>query len=62
MQLKQLVQQLPALSVEGSLEREVAGIAYDSRRVTPGMVFVAIPGQRTDGDVSLCHFARLQWD
>ena len=49
MQLKQLVQQLPALSVEGSLEREVAGIAYDSRRVTPGMVFVAIPGQRTDG-------------
>jgi UDP-N-acetylmuramoyl-L-alanyl-D-glutamate--2,6-diaminopimelate ligase len=25
------------------------GIAYDSRRVTPGMIFVAIPGLKTDG-------------
>jgi UDP-N-acetylmuramoyl-L-alanyl-D-glutamate--2,6-diaminopimelate ligase len=49
MQLRQLVQQLRAASVEGSLDREVAGITYDSRRVTPGMVFVAIPGQNTDG-------------
>src|SRR3989442_90925 len=49
MQLKHLVQQIPAASVEGSLEREVTGIAYDSRRITPGMVFVAIPGQNTDG-------------
>ncbi len=44
MQLKELVKQLPVLRVEGSLDREVAGIVYDSRRVTPGMVFVAIPG------------------
>lgn len=29
--------------------REVAGIAHDSRAVSPGTVFVAIPGQRTDG-------------
>src|SRR5256885_8203408 len=49
MQLKQLVQQLEALKIEGPLEGEVAGIAYDSRRVTPGMLFVAIPGQNTDG-------------
>src|SRR5216117_209137 len=49
MQLKQLVQQLETLKVEGSLESEVSGIAYDSRRVTPGMLFVAIPGQRVDG-------------
>lgn len=49
MQLKQLIQDLPAASVEGSLEREVAGITYDSRRVTPGMVFVAIPGRHNDG-------------
>jgi UDP-N-acetylmuramoyl-L-alanyl-D-glutamate--2,6-diaminopimelate ligase len=27
----------------------VAGIAYDSRRVGPGMVFVAIPGAHADG-------------
>src|SRR5262245_37389510 len=49
MQLKQLVQQLAAASVEGPVEREITGITYDSRRVTPGMVFVAIPGQTTDG-------------
>src|SRR5438309_10714020 len=47
MQLKQLVQQLDTLKVEGSLDGEVSGIAYDSRRVTPVMLFVAIPGQRT---------------
>ncbi len=30
-------------------ERSVAGIAYDSRRVVPGGVFVAVPGAHTDG-------------
>ena len=49
MLLKHLVERLPGASVEGSLDREVVGIAYDSRRVTPGMVFVAIPGKNTDG-------------
>ena len=49
MQLKDLVNQLSPLRVDGTLEREVAGIAYDSRRVGPGSVFVAVPGQRTDG-------------
>jgi UDP-N-acetylmuramoyl-L-alanyl-D-glutamate--2,6-diaminopimelate ligase len=49
MDLQQLVRELKPVSVEGALDREVSGIAYDSRRVTPGMVFVAVPGQRTDG-------------
>ena len=49
MQLKELVKQFPVLRVEGSLDREIAGIVYDSRRVTPGMVFVAIPGAHVDG-------------
>lgn len=49
MLLKHLVQDLPGASVEGPLDREVSGITYDSRRVTPGMVFVAIPGQHADG-------------
>jgi len=48
-QLKQLVDELSPVKVEGPLEREIAGICYDSRRVTPGMVFVAIPGLKTDG-------------
>ena len=49
MQLKQIISQFSPVSVEGSLDREVSGITYDSRRVTPGMVFVAIPGGRVDG-------------
>ena len=49
MQLRQLINELPTVSVEGSLDREVAGITYDSRRVGPGMIFVAIPGQNVDG-------------
>src|SRR5205814_675229 len=49
MQLKQLINELVPIRVEGPQDREVAGITYDSRRVTPGMVFVAIPGQKTDG-------------
>jgi len=49
MQLKQLIQNLPSATVEGPTDRDVAGITYDSRRVTPGMIFVAIPGQHVDG-------------
>ncbi len=49
MQLKQLMAKIKTLAVEGSIDSEVTGICYDSRRVTPGMLFVAIPGQRTDG-------------
>ena len=49
MQLRQLIQSLATNEVEGSLDREVTGLAYDSRRVTPGTVFVALPGHRTDG-------------
>src|SRR5262245_7522423 len=49
MELRELVESLRVVSVEGGLDREVSGITYDSRRVTPGMLFVAIPGQRTDG-------------
>ena len=49
MQLRQLIQNLPSATVDGSTDREVTGITYDSRRVTPGMVFVAIPGQHVDG-------------
>jgi UDP-N-acetylmuramoyl-L-alanyl-D-glutamate--2,6-diaminopimelate ligase len=33
----------------GGAAVEVTGVAYDSRRVTPGALFVAIPGEHTDG-------------
>jgi UDP-N-acetylmuramoyl-L-alanyl-D-glutamate--2,6-diaminopimelate ligase len=49
MRLRELVKQLPVVRIEGSLDREFSGITYDSRRVTPGMIFVAIPGAHVDG-------------
>src|SRR5688572_7015117 len=49
MELKKLIQSLSVVNVEGGVEGDISGVAYDSRRVTPGMLFVAIPGQRTDG-------------
>jgi len=49
MLLKQIVGSLPEASVEGPLDREITGLTFDSRRVGPGMVFVAIPGQNSDG-------------
>lgn len=49
MQLKELINDLRPVKVDGNLHRDVAGITYDSRRVTPGMVFVAVRGQNVDG-------------
>jgi UDP-N-acetylmuramoyl-L-alanyl-D-glutamate--2,6-diaminopimelate ligase len=49
MQLKELIAPLKPMSAEGSLDRDIVGITYDSRRVTPGMLFVAMPGNRVDG-------------
>jgi len=43
MQLKTLLHELPAAQTEGWLGRAVTGLAYDFRRVTPGMVFIALP-------------------
>jgi len=49
MQLKELINDLQPMKVDGNLQREVLGITYDSRRVTPGMVFVAVRGHNVDG-------------
>src|SRR5688500_6770795 len=49
MQLKTLLAALAPTSVEGPLDREITSIAYDSRRVQPGALFVALKGARTDG-------------
>lgn len=49
MRLRELIKNLEARQIEGPLDHEIVGVAYDSRRVTPGMVFVAVPGQNVDG-------------
>jgi UDP-N-acetylmuramoyl-L-alanyl-D-glutamate--2,6-diaminopimelate ligase len=40
---------LPVLQVSQAPDRRIRGIAYDSRRVQPGFLFVAIKGFKTNG-------------
>ena len=49
MQLRDLVDQLQTLKTQGSLETTITGVCCDSRRVTPGAVFVAVPGHEANG-------------
>ena len=49
MKLRQIIAPLGKVEVVGSLDKEVTGVAYDSRCVTPGKLFVAIRGVETDG-------------
>lgn len=49
MELNSLIKLLNPRTVNGQLNRKITGIAYDSRRVMPGMLFVALKGQNTDG-------------
>ncbi len=49
MLLKTLLTKTPVEEIIGSAEREITNIAYDSRRVVPGALFIALKGQRQDG-------------
>src|SRR5438093_12014298 len=50
MPLQTLVKQLPNAQVNGPLDRDITGIACDSRRVKKGGLFVALRGEKTDGN------------
>lgn len=49
MQLKILLSQLQSARVHGPADREITGIAYDSRAVKPGTLFFAVRGEKADG-------------
>lgn len=49
MRLNDLAAHLPAAEVIGSGEAQFNAVEYDSRRVKPGALFVAVPGDRHDG-------------
>jgi len=49
MRLDVLLEGLAILEASGTLPAEVTGLAYDSRRVGPGDLFVAVPGLKADG-------------
>ncbi|PDW03379.1 UDP-N-acetylmuramoyl-L-alanyl-D-glutamate--2,6-diaminopimelate ligase [Candidatus Viridilinea mediisalina] len=47
--LHHLLAGVPYAQVFGPLDRPISGVAYDSRQVVPGGLFVAIKGYHTDG-------------
>jgi UDP-N-acetylmuramoyl-L-alanyl-D-glutamate--2,6-diaminopimelate ligase len=47
--LKDILHGIPAIQVEGNLEFEVTQIAFDSRKVSEGCLFVAVSGTKNDG-------------
>ena len=49
MKLKKLLEKMDYKLIQGSLETEVSDIAYDSREIQSGMLFVAIAGTVQDG-------------
>ena len=50
MKLKELLKGISVLEIHADLEMEIEGIAYDSRKVTSGSLFVAITGFASDGN------------
>jgi UDP-N-acetylmuramoyl-L-alanyl-D-glutamate--2,6-diaminopimelate ligase len=48
---QQLLCGIDPVETSGDLSCEISSIEYDSRRVTPGALFVALPGGRFDGAI-----------
>jgi UDP-N-acetylmuramoyl-L-alanyl-D-glutamate--2,6-diaminopimelate ligase len=44
-----LVNGLQGVRVKGNFSTEISDLAYDSRKVTPGALFFALPGEHVDG-------------
>lgn len=51
--LRELISQVDILEVRGDLDVEVTGLASHSAKVTPGDLFMAIPGTALDGHLFL---------
>lgn len=49
MQLADLIRRLRTITIDGPVNRDIGGISYDSRRVGPADLFVAMRGERSDG-------------
>jgi|UniRef100_UPI0037850EB6 UDP-N-acetylmuramoyl-L-alanyl-D-glutamate--2,6-diaminopimelate ligase len=49
MKLRDLIPNLDKPAVSGSLDTEITGLAYDSRKAGPGIAFVALRGTHADG-------------
>ena len=50
MKLKELLSGIEVLKTNVNMETEIASVVYDSRKVTPGSLFVAVTGFAADGN------------
>ncbi|MGD9202818.1 MAG: Mur ligase domain-containing protein, partial [Chitinispirillia bacterium] len=50
MKLSDLITGIKILKQSGSVDPEVCDLTYDSRAITKGAVFVAIPGLKVNGE------------
>ena len=50
MHWKELIAEIPAVGASGDTAQIITAIEYDSRRIKPGAVFVAMKGGSTDGN------------
>ena len=50
MKLKELLKNISVLESNADMEMDIESVAYDSRKVTPGSLFVAITGFASDGN------------
>ena len=50
MKLKELLKDIPVLACTANPELEIEAVHYDSRKVTPGSLFVAVTGFASDGN------------
>ena len=49
MRLRELIRQTEVEESAGNLEQEINGLSYDSRQISPGNMFFAVPGEKSDG-------------
>lgn len=53
MKLRGLLDGVPLTGGSADLDMEINSISYDSRTLTPGALFIALPGSKTDGGLYL---------
>ena len=49
MTIKQLLQKLEYTNVQGTEEKEITAVVYDSRKIVEGCMFICIEGANFDG-------------
>lgn len=49
MTIKELIVNLPVREIRGEVDQKIQAIHFDSRKVVPGSLFVAVKGRTTDG-------------